>query len=161
MTGKVFSEELCRYIMSCQERGKEIKQEMIKEMFLSKSTIKPFDPVKKLQLKVCKTAAKKNKVNMPDRVLQLSDEANFWRKIAIISSSRAFDLEIIGHYELSVVPYSLMDKRRNLHSGHQAQSKLITILKSSAGNNSTLTCPPVDCLVIDGFCMLRHVTRVS
>ena len=88
---------------------------MIKERFLSESTIKPFDPVKKLQLKVCKTAAKKNKVNMPDRVLQLSDDANLWRKIPIISSSRAFDLEIIGHYQLSVVPYSLMDKRMNPH----------------------------------------------
>ena len=88
---------------------------MIKERFLSESTIKPFDPIKKLQLKVCKTAVKKNKVNMPDRGLQMSDDANLWRIIAIVSSSRAIDLkEINGHYELSVVPYSLMDKRRNL-----------------------------------------------
>ena len=64
---------------------------MIKERFLSEST--SFDPVKKLELKVCKTAAKKNKVSMPDRVLQMSDDANLWRKIAIISSSRAIDLK--------------------------------------------------------------------
>ena len=80
------------------------------------------------------------------------------RKMAIISSSRAIDLkDIIGRYELSVVPYSLMDKNRSLHSGHQAKSKLINVLKSSAGEKSTLTCPPVDCLAIDGFCMLHHV----
>ena len=54
-----------------------------------------------------------------------------------------------------------MDKRRNPHSGHQAKSKLINVLKSSAVNDLSLTCLPVDCLVIDGFCMLRHVTKTA
>ena len=99
ISGRVFSTETCTDIINCEKTGQEIYENMIKERLHPESTTKVFDPVKKFLLNVFKNAAKKNKVKMPDRVLQLSDDANLWRKIAIISAARQIDhRDVVGAF---------------------------------------------------------------
>ena len=51
-----------------------------------------------------------------------------------------------------------MDAKRNLHDGGQGKSKLIEVIKASDDYRSSIRCPDnVQCVVFDGFCMLRHI----
>ena len=80
--------------------------------------INVFEPVKKVMLKTFKKEGRTNKVKLKECEIQLGNDANLWRKIAIISASREIDYNnSIGKHELSVTPLSLMDAKRNLHGG--------------------------------------------
>ena len=157
ITGKVFAKEVCEQVVSCEEKGQKIYEAMIEERLKPNSVVKVFDPVKKLLLNTLKKASKTNHIKLKDREIRLGDDANIWRKIAIVSNSRDIDYnDIIGNYELSVTPQSLMDAKRNLHDGGQGKSKLIEVIKASDDYRSSIRCPDnVQCVVFDGFCMLK------
>ena len=94
--------------------------------------------------------------------MQLGEDANIWRKIAIISDSREVDRDdIIANCELTVTPRCLMDRKQTLYSGYPGKSKLFTALKAAAGEDSTTKLPFVDCVGIDGFCMLHNFEKSS
>ena len=74
---------------------------MVIERLQPGSTIGLFDSIKNVTVK------------LKDRVIQLGDDANTWRKIAIISDSREIDrVNIIGNCQLTVTPRCLMDRKQ-------------------------------------------------
>ena len=71
---------------------------------------------KKLQLNCIKKHLSKTAVKLKDCKVQLRDDANVWRKMAIISKSWKIDCTTASR--------SLMDRMRSLYSGHKGKSKL-------------------------------------
>ena len=67
---------------------------MIHERMNKENPINVFEPVKKVMLKKFKKEGRTNKVKFKEREIQLGDDANLWRKIAIISASREIDIMI-------------------------------------------------------------------
>ena len=70
---------------------------------------------KKLQLDCIKKHLHKTAVKLKDCIVQLRDDANVWRKMAIISKSWKIDSTTASR--------SLMDKMRSLYSGQKGKSK--------------------------------------
>ena len=71
---------------------------------------------KKLQLNYIKKHLSKTAVKMKDCIVQLWDEANVWRKMAIVSKSWEIDCTTASR--------CLMDRMRSLYSGQKGKSKL-------------------------------------
>ena len=70
----------------------------------------------KLQLNRIKKHLHKTAVKLKDSMVQLRDEANVWRKMAIISKSWKIDCTTASR--------SLMDRMHSLYSGQKGKSKL-------------------------------------
>ena len=83
---------------------------MIKEQPQPDSTVGIFAPVKKLQLN-CFKKHLKAPVKLKNRIVQLGDDANIGRKMAIISKSREIDTnKIISNHELTIAPRTVDTK---------------------------------------------------
>ena len=91
-----------------------------------------------MQLTIFKSAKKKVTVKLEDRVIQLGEGANIWRKIALISDSCEVDHDIIiSNSELTVTLRCLMKRKQTLYSGYPGKLKLFTALKVAAGVSTT------------------------
>ena len=90
-TNQVMTEEATLEIMNCEAIRSKINDEMIKERLQKDSILPVFSSIKKVMIKTFKRGRSKKRIQLQDRVIQLSDDANLWRKIALISSSREFD----------------------------------------------------------------------
>ena len=99
---------MCEELCNSEQIGRKIYDEQEKEMLQPASTVGVFDPIKKVKLKTFKSCNAKTKVKLKDRTIQLSEDANLWRRWAIISSSRDVDGDtIMGNFELTITPRSL------------------------------------------------------
>ena len=101
VTGKVFSQEAPQQIVDCEKNGDKIYDEIIQER-LQPDTVGIFtQTVKKLQLNCFKKQLCKLPDKLKGRIAQLGDDANIWRKMAVISKSREIDCtKIISNHEL-------------------------------------------------------------
>ena len=70
---------------------------------------------KKLQLNCIEKHLHKTAVKLKDCIVQLRDDANVWRKMAIISK--------LWKIDSTTASRSLMDKMRSLYSGQKGKSK--------------------------------------
>ena len=78
---------------------------MVKERLQPDSTVGIFARVKKQQLNCFKKHLRKTPDKMKDRIVQLGDDANIWRKMGVISKSREIDCsKIISNHELTITP---------------------------------------------------------
>ena len=83
------------------------------------STVGIFAPVKKLQLNCFKKHLGKKPVKLKDRIVQLGDDANICRKMAITSKSMEIDCNnIIINHELTTTLYCLIER---MYSGHKGK----------------------------------------
>ena len=71
---------------------------------------------KKLQLNCIKKHLSKTAVKLKDCIVQLRDDANVWRKMAIISKS--------WETHCTTASRSLMERMRSLYNGQKGKSKL-------------------------------------
>lgn len=119
---KVFPQEASQQIVDCEQNGHKIYGEMIKERLQPHSIVRIFAPVKRLQLNFFQKYLRKTLVKLRDHIVQLGDDANFWRKVAIISKSREIDCnKIVRNYEVTITPRCLTDRMRFFSSGHKRQ----------------------------------------
>ena len=156
--GQVFPEEMCKELCNSEQIGRKICDEQEKERLRTDSTVGIFDPTNKVKLKTFKSCNAKTKVKLKDRTIQLSVDANLWRRWAIISSSRVVDgYTIMGNFELTITPRSLMRRDKTLYSG-TGLSELMTVIKDAIGTESKFKNPKVKCVAIDDMCknIWRH-----
>ena len=146
---------MCEELCNSEQIGRKI-YEQEKERLQPASTVGVFDPIKKVKLKTFRSC--NAKVKLKDRTIQLSEDSNLWRKWTIISSSRDMDGDtIMGNFELTITPQSLMPRDKTLYSGYTGKSELMTVIKDAIGTESKFENPKVECVAIDGMCMLhRH-----
>ena len=153
-TNQVMTEEPTLEIMNCEAIGSKINDEMIKERLQKDSILPVFSSIKKVMIKTFKRGRSKKRIQLQDRVIQLPDDANLWRKIALIPSSREFDYDnIIGHSR------NLMTRDRAIYNGGHNKSSLMTEIKEAVGTNVTVHNPDIDCVAIDGMCMLNVIEK--
>ena len=108
-------------------------------------------------LKTFKSCNAKKKLKLKDRTIQLGEDANLWRRWALISSVRDIDAdEVMGNCELTVTPCSLMQRDQTLYGGYHGKSDLMSTITDAVGSDSKTEKPIVQCVAIDGLCMLNR-----
>ena len=94
--------------------------------------------MKKANVKTCKSANKRKKIEVNDKVVELKNNCNLFGKCAVIKGKRDIDMKIVvGDYELMTVPRSLMTADGKLLPGHTGKAELIHETKSECGVGST------------------------
>ena len=97
---------------------------------------------KKLQLNYIKKHLSKTAVKLKDCLVQLRDDANVWRKMAVISKSWETDCTTASR--------SSMDRMRSLYSGQKKKIKT-----SNVGITSSNSFSEIDSIAVDRFGMLH------
>ncbi len=113
-------EESC--IISCSElfeKGQKRFEEFINDRLLPISIRSIWDPVRQLKMKTFSNWMDKTKVRVGDKVIKLREERELLARFLIIQASRPELVpkleEMIGEYEMSVVPRSLCSVDGSLH----------------------------------------------
>ncbi len=72
----------------------------------------------------------RNLFKSKDRIIELREERELFSRFALVAQSqRGLDMkEVIGHYELSLVPRSLKKMDGTLKPGHEGKSKLMNAI---------------------------------
>ena len=97
-------------ILTCESIGQAKYSEFVEERMAPNSTKRIWGPLKMLKLGTFSSINKRTKVQAGKRIIELKQSRGLLGRLALVcKSSREFDLkEMIGTYELQVVPRSLM-----------------------------------------------------
>jgi len=150
-------------ILQYPDKGQRTYEAFVTDRFLPTSTQSIWDPMKKLKLKNFANWTQKTKVKVGDKVIKLREDRQFLGRCLIIQESRPELVpklaDMIGNYELSVVPRSLFavdgslllptDKASIIHAIELAQPP------SSAPQDGSL--PRV--LIIDAMAVLQGMKK--
>ena len=64
-----------------------------------------FAPLKKSQVKTCKSANKKQDIKVHNKVVELRENCNLFARCALMHDKREIDMEVlVGSHELNTVP---------------------------------------------------------
>ena len=126
------------------------------------SDVKFFAPLKKANVKTCKTANKPRKVKVQDKIVELQCNCNLFAKCSVIKGKRDIDMKtVVGDYELMAVPRSLMTSDGVLHSGHVGKSDLVNVTMKHYGVTplSSLNLPNdlTTCAIIDAMYIVNTI----
>ena len=130
VTKAVLPEDVTNDICQQSVLGQALFDDFVQDRIKSNNT-SLWAPLKKYQLKTWKTCGKKVKLKVDEKVLELKEDRSLFARMSVVSKSRK-DInleEIIGKYELSVVPRSLFTADGQLLPS-QGKSKLMSILES-------------------------------
>ena len=109
ITNVVQPEEIYNDVMSVPNRGKQIFEQFFKERLQSTSTIGIWEPVKRLNLKLFTWGNEKKKQKTDQKIEDYKESCGMFARCALAASCSDVDMEnIVGEYELSIVPRSLM-----------------------------------------------------
>ena len=152
ITGQIFTDEVFRGIINCEDTGKAMYDDFVIE---PDSKVDIFAPLKKADVKTCKTANKNRKMKVHDKIVQLRSNCNLFARCALITGKLDIDMKIVvGDYELMIVPRSLKPDG-TLLSGHVGKADLVkeVLKKFCVTPVETLNLCPDDkmCVVIDAM----------
>ena len=154
----MFSEQIFQSLMNCEETGDILYRECIAQRLQVDSTVNIFDPLKKANVKTCKSANKKTKTKVHDRVVQLQENCNLFARCALIQGKRDIDMkEIIGQYELTAVPYSLFSSDGAILNGGVGKAGAVSEILTDSKTPIEMECR-IDVIVIDAMALLHEVT---
>ena len=75
------------------------------------NTVSIFAPLKKSSIKTFKSANKSKSIKVNSKMVDLKENCNLFSHCAVIQAKRRIDMkELIGIYELTVVPPSLFKR---------------------------------------------------
>ena len=118
ITGQVFTDEVFRGMINCEDTGKAMYNDIVIERLQPDSKVDIFAPLKKANVKTCKTANKNRKMKVHNKIV--------FARCAVIKGKRDIDMKIVvGDYELMTVPRSLMKPDGTLLSGHIGKADLV------------------------------------
>ena len=110
-------------------KGQALYEHFIKERLQPDSTFGLFEPLTKAKIKTFNTFNKKKSVKLEDKVVILKGNCHFF-----ISQSRGIDMkDVIGMYELTDKPLSLIHLDGSLLSGGDGKSALINTAVAASG----------------------------
>ena len=104
-------------VLRAPELGNEMYLKVVEERMSATSKLRTIDKVTKVNLKLFSSSNQKVRTKYEDKIISIKEERSLFARCAIIATSKR-DLnmsDIIGNYELRVVPTSLMDHDGNLH----------------------------------------------
>ena len=82
--------------------------------------------------------------------------------MAVISKSREIDCsKIISNHELIITSRCLKDRTQSLYSGHRQKSKILPVLKKSAGITFLISLSEIVCVATDGSDMLHLLQKAE
>ena len=128
-TKKIFPPFVIKDVLRAPELGNEMYLKFVEERMSATSKLRTIDKVTKVNLKLFSPTNKKVRTKYEDKIISIKEERSLFARCAIIATSKR-DLnmsDIIGNYELRVVPTSLMDHEGNLHL-ESSKSDLIDCL---------------------------------
>ena len=126
ITGQVFTDEVFHGMINCEDTGKAMYNDFVIERLQPDSKVDIFAPLKKANVKTCKTANKNRKIKVHDKIVELRSNCNLFARCAVIKGKRDIDMKIVvGDYELMTVPRSLMKPDGTLLSGHVGKADLV------------------------------------
>ena len=104
-----FSDEVFRGMMNCEDTEKAMYDDFVIERLQPDSEVDIFVPLKKANVKTCKTANKNRKMKIHNMIVELRSTSNFFARCAVIKGKCDIDMKIVvGDYELMTVPRSLL-----------------------------------------------------
>ena len=106
--------------------GIDLHEKFVVERLQPKSKTSIFAPLKKANVKTCKSANRTKKNSINDKVVELKNNCNLFARCAVLTGKRDIDMRIVvGDYELMTVPRSLMTGDGKLIPGHPGKSELL------------------------------------
>ena len=148
ITGQVYTDEVFRGIINCEDT---MYKDFVIERLQPDTKVDIFAPLKKANVKTCKTANKNRKMKVHDKIVELRSNCNLFARCAVIKGKRDIDMKIVvGDYELMTVPRSLMKPDGTLLSGHVGKADLVKeVLKEFCVTPAeTLNLCPDDTIVV-------------
>ena len=126
ITNVVQPKEIYNDVMSVPNRRKQIYEQFCKERLQSTSTIGIWEPVKRLNLKLFTWGNEKKKQKIDQKIEDYKESYDMFARCALAASCSDIDMEnIVGEYELSIVPRSLMSSNAMLYHGGDGKSALV------------------------------------
>ena len=110
-----------------------VYNEFVEERLKPNSTKSITDPLKKVMLKICKSAIKPRKIKVNEKTKELRGNCNLFARCALIQGKRNIDMKVIvGDYELTVYPKSLFTSDGSLLDGGNSKSDAVTEVMKAA-----------------------------
>ena len=116
-TKKVFPEQVIEDVLRAPDVGEQLYLTFVEERMSIAAKQKTIDTVKKVNLKLFSSTNKKLRTKHEDKIIDIKEERTLFARCAIVANSKR-DInmsDLIGNYELQVVPRSLMEQDGSLH----------------------------------------------
>lgn len=162
-------------ILNFPEKGQKRFEEFINDRLLPTSNLSIWDPVLQLKLRTFSNWMDNTKVRVGDKIIKLREERELLGRFLIIQGSRTEQvqkLEMIGEYEMSVVPRSLCssdgslniptDKASLMHAVEEATAEICHVADPdssvSQANSWADDAPPKD-LIVDAMAIIQCMKK--
>ena len=118
ITGQIFPNEITESLESFEQVGSEMYKEFVTQRLQQGSTKSILaDPLKKANLKTCKSANKKHTMKVHDKIVELRRNCNLFARCALMQKQRDIDMKVVGEHELTIVPQNLFNVDGSLLDG--------------------------------------------
>ena len=126
ITGQIFPNEITESLESFEQVGSEMYKEFVTQRLQQGSTKSILDPLKKANLKTCKSANKKHTMKVHDKIVVLRWNCNLFARCALMQKQRDIDMKkVVGEHELTIVPRSLFNVDGSLLVGAKNKSEAV------------------------------------
>ena len=163
VSGRVFPENINMNILNVENIGTESLNTFEKERLSRNSKEDIYYPLKKINLKLFRTA-NIVKIKHQDNVVELSQHCNLFAKCAVICKSRDIDLkEIVGNFELTSFPRSFFKSNGEQHDGGEGNGQLVKEIRDYVKNSffDINNREGFDVVVIDAMMILQKLKKTS
>ena len=163
VTNRVASRDVCTDVGRMSSTGEKLHAEFVEKRLIAQ-TVNLWDPLPNAKLKLFRTTAKTTTVKMKDGCIvnMKKDQSLFTRTLLVCRSRPYLNLqEIIGRYELTVVPRALFHadgtmlhlagKSKLMHHLHDLVQKDTVSCSSSVETKTISTALVFDVAVVDAM----------
>jgi len=142
------------------EIGEEKFGQFVSERIIT-NNVNLWAPMKKLNLQMWSSAGKKVTIKNGDKIMELKEDRALFARMLVVSKARDIDLkQVVGTYELSVVPRALFAADGSLlHAA--SKSDLMSILESLPKDIQVYDTPAdsKSVAIIDGMADLQSLNK--
>ncbi len=170
ITKVVMPAEVAKDVCNQDNIGQQAYAKFVEER-INTNEVNAWAKMKKVQLRMWKSARKSVKYKVTDQVVELKDERSLFARMLIVARSRPeINLkEGIGHHEFTSLPRALLTASGELLPSTD-KSKLMGILEELANKsgvdwqpedvtNGTVRVPPRKVTVIDGMAVVQAMGK--
>ena len=156
----MFLDAIYNDLIGAYDKGQEIREIFAVERLKPDSKIGIFAPLKKSNIKTCKSGNKAANMRYKDKVATLKEENLFISRIALIRGQRDIDMRsVIGNFEMTPVVHSLMKRDGTLLDGWDGKSDLFSCIRQEANVAVTDEAPcKFECVAIDAMYIMNQIS---
>ena len=121
ITNVVHPKEIYPDVLSIPEVGEGLHKEFCRERLCENSTMSIWAPIKRVNLRLFTYDNKKKKQSLNNQMSIYTESSNIFARCALAASEKGVGIQnVIGTYELTVVPRSLMNPDGTLYEGGES-----------------------------------------